>query len=83
MICFLTLSEILDLDLGAQMVVLANGHAGRGQAMMGQGVINWPGPFSMPGPEAPCINLWDIKAGGGQGIFYKILRVCKGRQKPE
>ncbi len=67
---FLTLSDILDLDLGAHLVVLANGHAGRGQAMMGQGVINVARAFLYAGARSALINLWDIKPEIAQRIFY-------------
>ncbi len=57
---FLTLSEVLDLDLGAQMVVLANGRTGRGQAMEGEGVVNLARAFQYAGARSVLVNLWEV-----------------------
>ena len=69
---FLTLNEVLDLDLGVQMVVLANGHTGRGQAMMGQGVINMARAFLYAGARSTVINLWDVRPEISREFFTKF-----------
>ena len=79
---FLTLSDILDLDLGTHLVVLANGHAGRGQAMMGQGVINVARAFLYAGARSALINLWDVRPEVDKEFFIKFYGIFKGRQKP-
>ena len=81
---FLTLSEVLDLDLGAQMVVLAHGHTGRGQAMAGEGVINLARAFQYAGARSVLVNLWDVKPAVAQEFlkkFYGYLKEGKTRQR--
>jgi tetratricopeptide (TPR) repeat protein len=78
----LTLSEVLDLNLGAQMVVLAHGHTGRGQAMEGEGVINLARAFQYAGARSVLINLWDVKPAVAQEFlkkFYGYLKEGKTR----
>jgi CHAT domain-containing protein len=82
--CFLNLSEVLDLDLDTEMVVLANCHAGRGQAMMGQGVINMARAFLYAGARSTLINLWDIKPEVAKEFFTKFYGYLKeGKSRSE
>ena len=81
---FLTLSEVLDLDLGAQMVFLAICHIGRGQALEGQGVINLARAFLYAGVRSVLFNLWDKKpevAGEFLTKFYGYLKAGKSRSE--
>ena len=81
---FLMLSEVLDLDLGAQMVVLANGHAGRGLVLEGQGVINLARAFLYAGARSVMFNLWDKKPEVAREFltkFYGYLKEGKSRSE--
>ncbi len=82
---FLTLSDIVDLDLGAHLVVLANGHAGWGQqALMGQGVINLARAFLYAGARSALINLWDSKPEITKEFFVKFYGYLKeGKSRGE
>jgi CHAT domain-containing protein len=69
---FLTLSEILDLDLGAQMVVLDHGRAGRGGAMEGEGVISLARAFQYAGARSVLVSLWEAKPEVAQEFLIKF-----------
>ncbi len=79
---FLTLSEVLDLNLGAQMVVLANGRTGRGQAMEGEGVINLARAFQYAGARSVLVSLWEVNPTVALEFlkkFYGYLKEGKSR----
>ncbi len=81
---FLTLSEVLDLDLGAEMVVLANCHARQDLAMAGQGVINLARAFLYAGARSVMFNPWDKKPEVARDFmtkFYGYLKEGKSRSE--
>jgi tetratricopeptide (TPR) repeat protein len=81
---FLTLSEVLDLELGAQMVFLADCHTGRGQGLEGQGVINLARAFLYAGARSVLFNLWDKKPEVTREFlkkFYGYLKAGKSRSE--
>jgi CHAT domain-containing protein len=81
---FLTLSDVLDLDVGARLVVLANGHVGHGQAMMGQGVINMARAFLYAGARSILLNLWDVQPAIAREFFGKFYGyIQKGKSEAE
>ena len=81
---FLTLSEILDMDLGARMVVLTYGHIGRGQAMEGQGVINLARAFLYAGARSVMFNLWNKKPEVAREFLIKFYQYVKeGKSRSE
>ncbi len=79
---FLTLSEVLDLKLAAQMVVLAHGRTGRGQAMEGEGVVNLSRAFQYAGARSVLVSLWEVNptiALDFLNKFYGYLKEGKSR----
>jgi CHAT domain-containing protein len=77
---FLTLSEVLELDLGAEMVVLSHGGSGRGQAREGEAIVNLVRAFQYAGARSVLINLWDVKPEIAQEFLQKFYGYLKAGQ---
>lgn len=73
----LTLNEVLELDLGAQMVVLPQGRAGRGQALEGDGVINLARAFQYAGAQSVLTSLWKVNPEIAQEFLRKFYGFLK------
>lgn len=57
---FLTLSEVLDLKLGADMVVLSACLTGKGKMMEGEGVASLARAFMHAGSRSVVVSLWEV-----------------------
>ncbi len=71
----LTMNAILELPLGAHLVVLANGIIGRGQALAGDGVPHLTRALMYAGARSVLINLWPLPAALSQE-FYQQIHTC-------
>jgi CHAT domain-containing protein len=79
---FLTLSEVLDLKLRAEMVVLSACLTGHGKVMAGEGVMNFARAFQYAGARSVVVSLWPVKSRVAvefMKIFYGHLKAGKGR----
>ncbi|HHT9121830.1 MAG TPA: CHAT domain-containing protein [Candidatus Wunengus sp. YC63] len=79
---FLTMSEVLDLELNAEMVVLSACVTGRGKVMEGEGVMNFARAFQHAGARSVLVSLWDVaskEAVEYMEIFYKHVKDGKNR----
>jgi CHAT domain-containing protein/Tfp pilus assembly protein PilF len=81
---FLTLSEVLDLDLNADMVVLSACMTGRGNVVEGEGVVNFARAFQYAGSKSVVVSLWEV--GSKETVdymttFYRHLH--DGKSKDE
>jgi CHAT domain-containing protein len=79
---FLTLSEVLDLKLNADMVVLSACLTGRGKVMEGEGVINFARAFQHAGAQSVVVSLWEVSSNEAvdyMKTFYGHLKAGKGR----
>ena len=78
----LTLSEVLGLQLNADMVVLSACLTGRGKVMDGEGVINFARAFQHAGAQSVVVSLWEVASNEAvdyMKIFYGYLKAGKGR----
>ncbi|MBW1947822.1 MAG: CHAT domain-containing protein, partial [Deltaproteobacteria bacterium] len=81
---FLTMSEVLDLKLNADMVVLSACLTGRGQVMEGEGVINFARAFQQAGARSVVVSLWEVASQETKDFmthFYGHLK--NGRSRSE
>ncbi len=79
---FLTLSEVLDLGLDADMVVLSACVTGRGKMMEGEGVANFARAFQHAGARSVVVSLWEVASKETveyMEIFYRHLKEGKSR----
>ena len=76
----LTLSKVLDLRLDAEMVVLSACVTGRGEAMEGEGVVNFVRAFHQAGARSVVVSLWEVASEVAEDFmarFYKHLQAGK------
>lgn len=81
---FLTLTEVLELPLDADMVVLSACLTGRGKAMEGEGVVNFARAFQHAGARSVVVSLWEVTSQETveyMKLFYQHLK--NGKSKAE
>ena len=81
---FLTLSEVLELKLDADLVVLSACSTGRGRMMEGEGVANFSRAFQHAGTRSVMVSLWEVASEPAvefMKAFYGHLK--EGRSKAE
>ncbi|MBA4349027.1 MAG: hypothetical protein C0415_03440 [Thermodesulfovibrio sp.] len=79
---FLTLSEVLDLSLDADMVVLSACVTGKGKLMEGEGVANFLRAFQHAGARSVVASLWEVASEPAVEYmkkFYGYLKSGKSR----
>lgn len=81
---FLTLSEVLGLNLDAEIVVLSACVTGRGEMMEGEGLANFTRAFQHAGARSVLVSLWEVaslEAVEYMKSFYAYLK--SGKDKVE
>ena len=76
----LALSEVLDLRLDAEMVVLSACVTGRGEATEGEGVVNFARAFHQAGARSVVVSLWEVASEAAEDFmrrFYGHLQAGK------
>jgi hypothetical protein len=76
----LALSEVLDLRLDAELVVLSACVTGRGEATEGEGVVNFARAFHQAGARSVVVSLWEVASEAAEDFmrrFYGHLRIGK------
>ncbi|MBI5749413.1 MAG: CHAT domain-containing protein [Nitrospinae bacterium] len=79
---FLTLSEVLDLRLNADMVVLSACVTGVGKEVEGEGVANFARAFQHAGAKSIVVSLWAVASDPAVEYmekFYGYLKAGKDR----
>ncbi|MEW6616167.1 MAG: CHAT domain-containing tetratricopeptide repeat protein [Thermodesulfobacteriota bacterium] len=79
---FLTLSEVLDLRLNADIVVLSACVTGVGREVEGEGVANFARAFQHAGVKSVVVSLWEVASDPAVEYmkkFYGYLKAGKGR----
>lgn len=81
---FLTMSEVLDLKLNADLVVLSACVTGKGKIMEGEGVANFARAFHHAGARSVLVSLWEVASKETveyMEIFYRHIK--QGKTKSE
>jgi CHAT domain-containing protein len=76
----LALSEVLELRLDAEMVVLSACVTGRGEATEGEGVVNFARAFHQAGARSVVVSLWEVASEAAEEFmqrFYGHLQAGK------
>jgi CHAT domain-containing protein len=79
---FLTFTEVLELELNADMVVLSACSTGSGERREGEGVLNFARAFQQAGAKSVLVSLWDVDSEMAvlyMKMFYTYLTKGKGR----
>ncbi|MGE3536701.1 MAG: CHAT domain-containing protein [Candidatus Tectimicrobiota bacterium] len=81
---FLTLGEVLNFRLDAEMVVLSACMTGRGQALEGEGVANFARAFHQAGARSVVVSLWEVASEATEEYMKRFYRYLKqGKSKAE
>lgn len=78
----LTLSKVLDMRLDADLVVLSACVTGRGQALEGEGVMNFARAFHQAGARSVVVSLWEVASNETADYmtrFYRYLQAGKSK----
>ncbi len=78
----LTLSEVLDMPLDADMVVLSACVTGRGEAIAGEGVANFARALHQAGARNVVVSLWEVASEATEEFmtyFYRALQAGKSK----
>jgi CHAT domain-containing protein/Tfp pilus assembly protein PilF len=70
---FLRASDIADLDLPADLVVLSACETGLGEKILGEGLVGLPQAFMAAGATRVLVSLWpveDLASSDLMGLFY-------------
>jgi CHAT domain-containing protein len=81
---FLTLTEVLELKLDAELVVLSACLTGRGKMLEGEGVVNFARAFHHAGARSVLVSLWEVASDETveyMKLFYRYLK--EGKTKAE
>lgn len=81
---FLRASEILNMNINAELVVLSACETGLGQIKTGEGVIGLTRAFMYAGTPSIVVSLWNVESKSTAGLierFYKKL--LSGMNKAE
>jgi len=81
---FLTLSEVLELPLDADMVVLSACSTGKGRMIEGEGVANFARAFHHAGARSVVVSLWEVASEPAVEYmkkFYGHLKAGKSRSE--
>lgn len=79
---FLTLSEVTNMKLNADMVVLSACVTGVGKEVEGEGVVNFARAFQQAGAKSVVVSLWEVASEPAveyMKIFYSHLKSGKKR----
>jgi CHAT domain-containing protein len=76
------MSEIFNLDLNADLVVLSACQTGLGRLVKGEGMIGLTRAFMYAGASSVVVSLWKVQDYSTAALmksFYRHLRAGKGK----
>jgi len=81
----LYVSEIMDLRLNAELVVLSACETGLGKLRLGEGIIGLARAFLYAGAQSVCASLWEVEDTGAAELMYCYYRnlVVRGMENAE
>jgi CHAT domain-containing protein/tetratricopeptide (TPR) repeat protein len=81
---FLTMSEVLELSLDADMVVLSACSTGKGKMIEGEGVASFARAFHHAGARSVVVSLWEVASEPAVEYMKKFYGYLKaGKSKGE
>ncbi|MBI5251115.1 MAG: CHAT domain-containing protein [Desulfomonile tiedjei] len=79
---YLRMSEVLDLDLNAELVVLAACETGIGQYKTGEGIMSMGRAFQYAGAKTVLMSLWTVSERASMVFVEEFMKSMKQGQKP-
>jgi len=80
----LTMPEIYNLRLNADLVVLSACNTGYGKVVKGEGVMSLSRPFIYAGSPSLVLSLWQVPDNGTKRLMYSFFEeLLKGKNKDE
>lgn len=81
---FLTLSEVLELKLNADLVVLSACSTGKGKMTEGEGVANFARAFQHAGARSVIVSLWEVASDAAVEYMKSFYgQIKSGKSKAE
>lgn len=81
---FLTLSEVLELKLNADLVVLSACSTGKGKMTEGEGVANFARAFQHAGARSVVVSLWEVASDAAVEYMKSFYgRIKSGKSNAE
>lgn len=74
---FLTMSEIMSLNLNAEVVALTASQTGRGKNARGEGVAELAGAFQYAGAKSILLSLWNVSDDSSNLLVDKFFQYVK------
>lgn len=80
---FLTMGEIYDLDLNADLVVLSACKTGLGEEIKGEGLVGLTHAFIHAGADSLVVSLWDVNDQSTSLLMERFYQYLKTMNKSE
>jgi len=81
---YLTLGEIMSLELNARLVVLSACQTGRGRMVWGEGVVGLTKAMMYVGTPGVVVSLWRVSDEGTKELMVKFFtNLVKNKMNPE
>lgn len=81
---FLKMSEVLDMQLNADAVVLSACNTAMGKEIAGEGVIGLSRAFMLAGAKSVIVSLWSVESNSTATLmksFYSYLKSGKSKEE--
>ena len=79
---FLTMADVFDLSLNADLVTLSACNTGRGKSVKGEGIMGLTRAFMFAGTPAVSVTLWSVESMSAKALnvgFFKHLKAGNTR----
>ncbi|MDM8522202.1 CHAT domain-containing protein [Desulfococcaceae bacterium HSG8] len=81
---FLTMNEVMDLKLGADIAALTACETGRGEHLSGEGVMGMGRAFQYAGAKSVLVSLWSVSEESSVKLTEKFFSHIKdGKDKAD
>ncbi|MBU0580034.1 MAG: CHAT domain-containing protein, partial [Candidatus Margulisbacteria bacterium] len=74
---FLTMGEVMNMKLGAEIAVLSACKTGLGETVSGEGIMGMGRAFQYAGAKSVLMSLWSVEAASTNMMTEKFFEVLK------
>ncbi|MEL6625674.1 MAG: CHAT domain-containing tetratricopeptide repeat protein [Bacteroidota bacterium] len=76
----LTLAEVYNLQMDAELVVLSSCESGKGALAKGEGIMSLSRAFFYAGSQSALITLWEVEDRSAKDILYPFFEQLQAKQ---